>query len=105
GPHAPRWLDWMWITSVSAVRSANFDIFRVMPESEDEDLPNASAGTTRRPYPETRLTVWAKSLGVVLVGIAGVILSFVGLQIQRSVADVQQSVAENQRRNSVDELA
>jgi tetratricopeptide (TPR) repeat protein len=83
----------------------NFGIFRVMPRFEEQDLPNSSAGTARRAYPETRFTVWAKSLGVVLVGIAGVILSFIGLHIQRSVADVQRSVAENQRRNSVDDLA
>lgn len=41
---------------------------------------------------------------MVLIGIAGVVLSVIGLQIQRSIAEVQRSVAENQRRNSIDDL-
>jgi hypothetical protein len=41
---------------------------------------------------------------MVLVGIAGIILSVIGLHIQRSIADVQRSVAENQRKNSIDDL-
>jgi len=50
------------------------------------------------PYPETRFTVWAKSLGVILVGIASVIVSWTAVNIQRSVA-------ENQKANSLEDLA
>ena len=79
-------------------------ILPVMPENE-EQVSSQSSAAAPQAYLETRWTVWAKSLGVVLVGVTGLVLTFIGIRIQRSVADVQRSVAENQRRNSIDDLA
>lgn len=50
------------------------------------------------PYAETRSTLWAKSLGALLVGLASVIISWTAVSVQRSVA-------ENQKANSLEDLA
>jgi ABC-type thiamine transport system substrate-binding protein len=50
------------------------------------------------PYPETRWTVWAKSLGALLVGVASVLVSWTAVAVQRSVAN-------NQKANSLEDLA
>src|SRR5258708_7716079 len=42
-----------------------------------------------KPYPETRWTILARSLGALLVGIAGVIVSMAAVGVQRSIADKQ----------------
>jgi len=60
--------------------------------AEDEDSAVA------KPYPETRWTVWARSLGVLLVGVASVVVSWTAVGVQRSVAD-------NQKTNSFEDLA
>ena len=41
------------------------------------------------PYVETRWTVWARSLGMLLVGIAGLVVSGTGLSVQRTFAEYQ----------------
>lgn len=53
---------------------------------------------TTSPYPETRITVWAKSLGALLVGVASVIVSWTAVNVQRSLAD-------SQKANSLQDLA
>jgi hypothetical protein len=75
-----------------------------MPENDEQESSEPSSAAPQA-YLETRWTVWAKSLGVVLIGIASLALGLIGLRIQQSVADVQRSVAENQKRNSIDDLA
>lgn len=56
------------------------------------------------PYPETWLTVWSKSLGILAIGIASVVVSCSSLRVQQSVAEVQRSLAEAQKMSANEDL-
>jgi hypothetical protein len=60
-----------------------------MPSKDDAELVARS-----RPYPETRATVWVKSLGMFLVGIATVLISYAAVRVQRSIAEIQRTNGE-----------
>jgi hypothetical protein len=45
-------------------------------------------------YPETRATVWAKSFGMLLIGVATTVISLTAVLVQRSIAETQRINAE-----------
>jgi hypothetical protein len=72
---------------------------QIVPCKNNDTLWAMSAiSKTLASYPENKWTIWAKSLGAFLVGIAGVIVSSLAFIVQRSIAD-------NQRANSLEDLA
>ena len=65
----------------------------------------ASSPASPPPYAEPRWSVWARSVGGLLVGVTGVLLSCVSLTVSQSVRDVQRSMAATQTKNSADDIA
>jgi hypothetical protein len=64
--------------------------------------PNARTSSKREEYPENWITVWAKSVGTLLVGIAGLWVSYTVANIQKenSIKDIalKQSTFDLQRK-------